>query len=171
MVGACYQHCSYVAWAPLWLAEASVHQIRLLPSCRKNLYLKPSLNCSGYKNCFSAPVSEEMPYVRASPVNMASLQHTRTCKADPQQQAQDTAASLPGDGRLAQLSPYSHKDISVNPEVLYRSGKKQDDYQELPNSSLTNATCPNPAHPENNVQGTQNFSLCQKGSTHHCLYT
>lgn len=38
MVGACHQHCSYVAWAPLWLAEASVHQIRLLPSCRENVY-------------------------------------------------------------------------------------------------------------------------------------
>lgn len=32
------------------------------------------------------------------------------------------------------------------------------DHQELPNSSLTNATCPSPAHPEN-IQGTQNLSL------------
>lgn len=73
--------------------------------------------------------------------------------------------------RLAKLSLYCRKDISVNPGVLYRSGKKQDDHQELPNSSLRNATCPSPAHPENNVQGTQNLSLCQKGRTHHCLKT
>lgn len=59
----------------------------------------------------------------------------------------------------------------MNLGVLYRSEKKQVDYQELPNSSLTHATCPNPAHPENNVQGTQNLSVCQKGSIHHCLYT
>lgn len=69
--------------APLWLAEASVHQVRLLPSCRENVCLQPFLNCSGYKNCFSAPVSEKMPHVRASPGTMASLQHTRTCKAGP----------------------------------------------------------------------------------------
>lgn len=61
--------------------------------------------------------------------------------------------------RLAQLSPYCQKDISVNPGVLHRSGKKQYDHQELPNSSLTNATCPTPVHPEKSVQGTQILSL------------
>lgn len=76
--------------------------------------------------------------------------------ASPAHSSKHRTGELSRRWRLAQLSPCCLKDISVNPGVLYRSGKKQDDHQELPNSRLTNATCPSPAHPEKNVQGTQN---------------
>lgn len=60
---------------------------------------QPFLNC-GYKNCLGAAVSGEMPCVRTSPGNMASLQHTGICKPGPWQQAQDTAGSFLEDGGL-----------------------------------------------------------------------
>lgn len=133
----------------------------------------PFLNC-GYKNCLGAAVSGEMPHVRASPGNMASLQHTRICKPGPWQQAQDTAGSFLGDGGLPSCPHTVTRTSLWTLECCTGQAKKQEDHQELPNSSLTNATCPTPAHPEKNVSKDTEFVIlgqCKKGRTHHCLYT
>lgn len=185
----CHQHHSQAAWAPLWLctlvAEASVLQGCPLASLQEKGMPQPFLNCRS-KNHFSAAASGQMPHVGASPGNTASLQHTSSFRS----QALGAACSmvrsaghswdLPRRWRLptaVSIPPHWHKDIPVSPRVLHSSGKKQDDHQELPNSTLTTATCSSPAHPGGSVQRKWNLSLwrqdcfrCQKGRTNHCLY-
>ena len=125
-------------------------------------------------------------HVRASPRNTASLQHTSSFRPQALGTAWSMATSighsweLPRGRRLppaVPMPPHWHKDIPVNPGVLHSSGKKQDDHQELPNSSLTTATRSSPAYPGGSVQRKRNLSLwrqdcfrCQKRRTNHCLY-
>lgn len=174
-------HCGSGPW---WLRPLFSRDV-LLPPCRGEVCPSLFLNCRS-KNYFSAAASGQMTYVGASPGNTASPQHTSSFRPQALGAAWSMVRStghswdLPRRWRLptaVSIPPHWHKDIPVSPRVLHSSGKKQDDHQELPNSTLTTATCSSPAHPGGSVQRKWNLSLwrqdcfrCQKGRTNHCLY-
>lgn len=119
VVGACPQHCSHVAWAPLWLTEASVHRSLafLQGKCTPQSFLK-----CGYKNCLYLLLCQERCHMSEHPLGL-----WHPCST-PGPTSRGHSGELSRRWRLGQLCPYCHKDISVNPGVLYRSGKKQDDH-------------------------------------------
>lgn len=125
----------------------------------------------GYKDCFSAAVSGEMPHVRASPGNMASLQHTRTCK--------------PGSKHRTQLGAF--QEMKVCPAVPIKSQghlcepwsavQVREETRLPPGASkfITNKykLCYSCTSRKEYSRDTE-FVLvgqCQKGRTQHCLYT
>lgn len=74
--------------------------------------------------------------------------------------------------RLAQLSPYCHKDISVNPGVLYRSGKKTRGPPGASKFITNNCNLPYFCTPRKECFKVHRIlGQCKKGRTHHCLYT
>lgn len=141
-------------------------------------YAPALLNCES-KTRFVAAASGQMPHARASP----GILHPGSTRA---LGAACSVATSTGHGwglprrwglpPAVLVPPPRHKGTPVNPGVLSSPGKKQDDHQDLPNSSLPAAACSSPAHPRGSVQRKWNLSWwrqdcfhCPKGRTNPCL--